>query len=86
MTQFDATINGRILDARAALEEARSAGDDYLADVHLGELESLARVAADHGVLVEDVAQTLAAYGITTPAAGVQVVDLGRAGSRPVQA
>lgn len=76
MTQFDATISTRILAATRALDEARSTGDDYLADIHLGELESLARVAADHGLVLDGVAETLAAYGITTPAAGVQVVDL----------
>ena len=76
VTQFDATISTRILAATRALDEARSAGDDYLADVHLGELESLARVAADHGLVLEGVAETLAAYGITTPSAGVHVVDL----------
>jgi putative N-acetylmannosamine-6-phosphate epimerase len=77
VTQFDATISQRIQDARKALDEARGDGDDYLADIRLGELESLARVAAEHGILVEGVAETLAGYGLSTPAAGVtRVVDV----------
>jgi putative N-acetylmannosamine-6-phosphate epimerase len=76
VTQFDATISTRISETRQALDEARSAGDDYMADVRLGELESLARVAADHGIRIEGIAETLAAYGVTTPSVGVPLVDL----------
>jgi hypothetical protein len=77
VTQFDATISSRILEARTALDEALVDGDDYLADIRLGELESLARVAAEHGVQVEGVAETLARHGLSTPAAGVtRVVDV----------
>jgi hypothetical protein len=73
VTQFDATINNRIQTARTALDEARSEGDDYLVDIRLGELESLARVAADHGIQVDGVAETLAGYGITTPSVGMSI-------------
>jgi len=73
---FDATISTRISETRQALDEARSAGDDYLVDVRLGELESLARLAADHGVRVDGIAEALAAYGVTTPSVGVPLVDL----------
>ncbi len=75
MTQFDATINDRICQTRRALDDARTAGDDYLADVHLGELESLARMAADHGIHVDGVHETLAAHGLTTRGTPL-VVDL----------
>ncbi len=89
VTQFDATVNERVAQARKALDEARSAGDDYLSDVHLGELESLARVAAEHGIRVEGLDETLAAHGMATPSAGLSlvdsVIDLRRAGGTPVQ-
>jgi hypothetical protein len=79
VTQFDATINNRILDARRAIDEARSEGDDYLVEIRLGELESLARVAVEHGIHVEGVAETLAGYGIVTPGVGVpRLVDAPR--------
>lgn len=77
MTQFDATINDRISQTTRALDEARSTGDDYLAEVRLGELESLARVAAEHGIRVEGLDETLAAHGLATPSVGMPlVVDL----------
>lgn len=80
MTQFDTTISSRITQTRQALAEARSAGDDYLTGVRLGELESLARVAVDHGLEVDGLAETLAEYGLTTPAVGMPiVVDLRQA-------
>jgi len=86
VTQFDATISNRILDARQALDEARADGDDYLADIRLSELESLVRVAADHGIQVDGVEETLARYGLKTPAVGMPtVVDLRETAARPVE-
>jgi hypothetical protein len=86
VTQFDATISNRIREARTALDEACAEGDDYLADIRLGELESLVRVAADHGITVEGVEETLARYGLATPAAGVPtVVDLRHTAARSVE-
>lgn len=82
MTQFDTTISTRISQTREALDEARSAGDDYEADVRLGELESLARLAAEHGLHVEGVEETLTAYGLPTPAIGMSVVDVRAAAER----
>ena len=35
--------------ARRSLSEARVEGDDYLIQVRLGEIESLERLAAEHG-------------------------------------
>ena len=82
MTQFDATISTRISQTRQALDEARTAGDDYEADVRLGELQSLARLAAEHGVRVDGVEETLTAYGLPTPEIGMSVVDLRAAAER----
>jgi hypothetical protein len=74
VTQFDATLNSRILDARRALDQACADGDDYHADIRLSELESLVRVAVEHGIRVDEAAQTLAAHGIATPYAGVPLL------------
>lgn len=54
MTQFRIEIRSRIAQARESLARARETGDDYLADVRLGELEGLARIAAEHDVPVDD--------------------------------
>jgi hypothetical protein len=48
MSEFHQEIQARILSATASLDEARSEGDDYLAQIRLGELESLERLAAEH--------------------------------------
>lgn len=77
MTQFHTEISTRIAQVRTEVREARAAGDDYLLEVRLGELESLARVAAEHGVQVEGVEDSLAEFGLTTPSLGVPLlVDL----------
>ena len=71
MTEFHTEIQRRALEARQSLAEARAAGDDYLAGIRLGEMQSLARIAAEHGVALEGVAESLAAHGLPTPAAGI---------------
>ena len=77
MTEFLSEIRRRIAQTREDLAAAHSDADDYLVGVRLGELESLARLAADHGIEVEGVQESLAAHGLTTPALGVPlVVDL----------
>jgi hypothetical protein len=48
MTEFQREITGRLVAARAALDEARGDGDDYLVQVLLGEIESLERRESDH--------------------------------------
>ncbi|MGZ4650751.1 MAG: hypothetical protein ACXV3A_09475 [Kineosporiaceae bacterium] len=67
MSDFQREISHRITQARGDLSSAAEAGDDYLVEVHLGELESLARIAADHDVHVDGVEEALAAYGLPTP-------------------
>ena len=77
MTHFGSEIRRRIASARAALDAAHEADDQYGVEVTLGELESLARVAADHDIVVEGVEDTLASHGLPTPAVGVpQIIDL----------
>ncbi|RJK96266.1 hypothetical protein [Vallicoccus soli] len=50
MGEFATELRRRVLVAEQALLAARSDGDDYLQAVHTGELESLRRLAAAHGV------------------------------------
>lgn len=45
MDEFKNQISERVHAARTSLESARAAGDDYLAGVREGELDSLARLA-----------------------------------------
>jgi hypothetical protein len=70
VTDFNTALTRRIAEARRALTEARLAGEDYLVDVRLGELESMARVAAEHGVQVEGLAESLAEHGLCAPHLG----------------
>jgi hypothetical protein len=74
VTEFPIEIRRRIAATRHALTQARRARDDYLAGVHLGELESLARIAAEHGIAVDGVEELLAEHGLATPRHGVPVV------------
>ena len=59
---FAHEMTARVDEASTSLAEAHLAGDDYLVEVRLGELESLARVAEDNGLHLPTVADTLARY------------------------
>lgn len=50
MTEFQTELRDRAREALRSLAEAREAGDDYSADVHTGDLESIQRLADDNGV------------------------------------
>lgn len=50
MGEFTARLRERIEDTEAALRRAVSARDMYAVQVEQGELDSLLRIAADHGV------------------------------------
>lgn len=63
MNEFATEISERIAQARQSLAEAETTGDEYLAGVRVGELESLARLAADHGVEVPGLDEHLARHG-----------------------
>ncbi|WFB07010.1 hypothetical protein LRS74_08055 [Streptomyces sp. LX-29] len=52
MDAFTAGILQRIETTKNDLHRAREAGDDFLAEVELAELEDLRRLAAEHGVEV----------------------------------
>ena len=49
-SQFQQEIEQRAQRARASVERAAAEGEDYLAEVHLAELESLVRLASEHDV------------------------------------
>ena len=70
MTEFHNEIRRRADEARRSLAEARAAGDEYLAGIRIGEIQDLARIAADHGVVLDGVAESLAAYDLPSPGTG----------------
>ena len=53
MTEFRSEIRRQIAATQGNLRQARIARDDYLVQVHQGELEALSRIAAEHGVPVD---------------------------------
>jgi hypothetical protein len=68
VSDFSREISNRIAQTRGELSHAQQTGDDYLVEVRLGELESLARIAAEHDVRVDGVEEALASYGLPAPA------------------
>ena len=72
MNDFRREISNRIAETRGDLSRAEEIGDDYLAEIHLGELEFLARVAAEHDVTVDGIEEALAARGLPTPPRGMK--------------
>jgi hypothetical protein len=54
MTEFHTEISRRAAHAVQSLNTALESGDDYLASVRQTELESLARLAAEHGLRVPE--------------------------------
>jgi hypothetical protein len=57
MNEFETEVSGRVEQARRSLAEAEATGDVYLVGVRVGELESLSRLATDHGVEVPGLAE-----------------------------
>jgi hypothetical protein len=51
MSEFQQEIQIRLESATQSLAEAQRDGDDYLAQVRLGEIESLTRLAQEHGAV-----------------------------------
>jgi hypothetical protein len=51
MSEFQQEIEIRLETATRSLAEAERDGDDYLAQVRLGEIESLRRLAQEHGAV-----------------------------------
>lgn len=77
MSEFRSEISNRIAETRDGLSAAAATGDDYLVEVRLGELESLARIAAEHDLPLDGVEQDLASYGLPTPARGLPQLSEG---------
>jgi hypothetical protein len=50
MDAFTTGILQRISATESDLRKARETGDEFLAEVELGELDDLRRLAAEHGV------------------------------------
>jgi hypothetical protein len=68
VSDFRTQISNRIAQTRGDLSLAAAAGDDYLVEVSLGELESLARIAVEHDLPIDGAEEDLASYGLPTPA------------------
>ena len=51
MSEFQQEIQIRLESATQSLHEAERDGDDYLAQIRLGEIESLTRLAQEHGAV-----------------------------------
>ena len=79
MSEFHSEISNRIDRVRGDLARGAADGDDYLVEVSLGELESLARLAVEHDVRVDGLDEALASYGLSTPAAGLPLLPLAEA-------
>jgi len=60
VSEFENEVSERVQEARRSLAEAEASGDEYLVGVRLGVLESLARLAADHGLQVPGLAEDMA--------------------------
>lgn len=54
MSEFRTELRQRFRRAQAALRAARATGDEYAADVHIGEIDSLRRLAQEHDVTLDD--------------------------------
>jgi hypothetical protein len=70
VSEFRSEISSRIDRVKGDLARGAADGDDYLVEVSLGELESLARIAVEH----DGVDEALAPYGLCTPAAGLPLI------------
>lgn len=56
MSELTLALRTRTLDALASLELARATDDELLEHVRLGELDSLARTAAEHDLDLPELA------------------------------
>jgi hypothetical protein len=74
VSQFRSEINSRIDRVKGDLARGVADGDDYLVEVSLGELESLARIAVEHDIPLDGVDEALAPFGLRTPPAGLPLI------------
>lgn len=61
MTELHTEITRRATRATQSLRGAQESGDDYLASVREAELESLARMASEHGLRIPELSRYSAA-------------------------
>jgi hypothetical protein len=61
MTEFHTEITRRASRAVQSLRTAQESGDDYLASVREAELETLSRLANEHGLRIPDLVRFNAA-------------------------
>lgn len=61
MHEFLSQITERAASALSRLEAARQDGDDYAAQVALGEVESIRHLAAEHGLHLPGIERALPA-------------------------
>lgn len=66
MSEFATELEGRAQEAIASLREAAASGDDYLVEVRVGELQSLARLGEDNNVRLPQATEELARHGVPT--------------------
>lgn len=64
MSDFSTELRLRVVEAQRSLAEAQENGDDYLVQLSLGRIESLARLANENQISVDGVAESLAPYGL----------------------
>ena len=69
MTELHEQIRTRVSEALISLQGARTEGDDHMVEVRIGELESLAHLAAEHGLHLP----ALEEYAATPDAPGRQL-------------
>lgn len=63
MSEFGTEIAARVARTTRSLVVARAEQDDYLVSVLYGELESLARLAAEHDIEVPGLRESLDRHG-----------------------
>lgn len=71
MAGFHQVLKTRMDEVEQQLDDAQQSGDDYLVEIRLSELESLVRLAADHGVSLEDAQAVFARHGRPGPELGM---------------
>ena len=64
MTELHEQIRARVSEALTSLQDARTEGDDHMVEVRTGELESLAHLAAEHGLHLPALAEYAADPGV----------------------
>lgn len=62
MSEMAKNLLHRVTEATDSLHAAAEAGDDYLTDIRVTELEELKRLAHDHGIPVPGIDDTIAAH------------------------